>query len=237
MSARRSARRSPGCPGPVHLQFRGNEGQLDADEADLDPWFEPRPPRSRPSGSHRRRCDPAGTRRFCTARSARHRGGGGVRASGAGRNLVALAERLGSRSSLAQRQRFDPGTHPLSWAWWAPTRGKARTGSWRSRRGLLRRHPDGQHDDALLAGPAGRARASRSTSTRRSSDGTTRSRPRFFRREGSPARMSSGDARQRGRADGLAGESGRRPEQWYAEVHSPLTPRPYPSGPSASAPN
>src|SRR5471030_3072071 len=25
-----------GCPGPVHLQFRGNEGQLDLDEAEMD---------------------------------------------------------------------------------------------------------------------------------------------------------------------------------------------------------
>src|ERR1700691_3832771 len=29
-----------GCPGPVHLQFRGNEAQLDADEAELDPYVE-----------------------------------------------------------------------------------------------------------------------------------------------------------------------------------------------------
>src|SRR5215210_8964612 len=31
-----------GRPGPVHLQFRGNEGQLDADEAELEPLAEPR---------------------------------------------------------------------------------------------------------------------------------------------------------------------------------------------------
>src|SRR6201995_1914186 len=30
-----------GTPGPVHLQFRGNEGQLDADEAEMDPLVEP----------------------------------------------------------------------------------------------------------------------------------------------------------------------------------------------------
>src|SRR4030081_3310661 len=28
-------------PGPVHLQFRGNEGQIDADEAELEPLVEP----------------------------------------------------------------------------------------------------------------------------------------------------------------------------------------------------
>src|SRR5437588_9972332 len=30
-----------GSPGPVHLQFRGNEGQVDAEEAELDPACEP----------------------------------------------------------------------------------------------------------------------------------------------------------------------------------------------------
>src|SRR5213595_3341172 len=30
-----------GTPGPVHLQFRGNEGQVDQDEAELEPLVEP----------------------------------------------------------------------------------------------------------------------------------------------------------------------------------------------------
>src|SRR5512145_2737536 len=30
-----------GTPGPVHLQFRGNEGQIDLEEADLEPLVEP----------------------------------------------------------------------------------------------------------------------------------------------------------------------------------------------------
>jgi acetolactate synthase I/II/III large subunit len=30
-----------GTPGPVHLQFRGNEGQIDAEEAEMDPLCEP----------------------------------------------------------------------------------------------------------------------------------------------------------------------------------------------------
>src|SRR5437763_4210456 len=30
-----------GAPGPVHLQFRGNEGQVDADEAEMEPLVEP----------------------------------------------------------------------------------------------------------------------------------------------------------------------------------------------------
>src|SRR5436190_9270775 len=31
-----------GTPGPVHLQFRGNEGQLDLDEAEMEPLVEER---------------------------------------------------------------------------------------------------------------------------------------------------------------------------------------------------
>src|SRR3954447_14255361 len=30
-----------GTPGPVHLQFRGNEGQVDAEEAEMEPLVEP----------------------------------------------------------------------------------------------------------------------------------------------------------------------------------------------------
>src|ERR671928_1915879 len=30
-----------GTPGPVHLQFRGNEGQIDLEEAELEPLVEP----------------------------------------------------------------------------------------------------------------------------------------------------------------------------------------------------
>src|SRR5438067_12313863 len=31
-----------GAPGPVHLQFRGNEGQIDLEEAEMEPLCEPR---------------------------------------------------------------------------------------------------------------------------------------------------------------------------------------------------
>src|SRR5258708_32168125 len=31
-----------GTPGPVHLQFRGNEGQIDAEEAEMEALCEPR---------------------------------------------------------------------------------------------------------------------------------------------------------------------------------------------------
>src|SRR6201994_4646430 len=46
-----------GTPGPVHLQFRGNEGQLDAEEGEMEPLCEPQfaqvPPfRPEPQAEH-----------------------------------------------------------------------------------------------------------------------------------------------------------------------------------------
>jgi acetolactate synthase I/II/III large subunit len=105
-----------GCPGPVHLQFRGNEAQLDADEADLDIFTESRfshiPPfRVEPSDADIQR-----------ALEILHRAerpvmvaGGGVRASNAGRALVALAERMAIpiATSLNGKDSI-PGTNALS---------------------------------------------------------------------------------------------------------------------------
>ena len=105
-----------GCPGPVHLQFRGNEAQIDADEADFDLFTESRfrsiPPfRVVPSEADVRQ-----------ALEILHRAerpvivaGGGVRASNAGPALVAFAERLAIpvATSLNGKDSI-PGTHPLS---------------------------------------------------------------------------------------------------------------------------
>jgi acetolactate synthase I/II/III large subunit len=105
-----------GCPGPVHLQFRGNEAQIDADEADFDLFTESRfrsiPPfRVEPSEADVRQ-----------ALEILHRAerpvivaGGGVRASNAGPALVAFAERLAIpvATSLNGKDSI-PGTHPLS---------------------------------------------------------------------------------------------------------------------------
>jgi acetolactate synthase-1/2/3 large subunit len=105
-----------GTPGPVHLQFRGNEGQIDAEEADLEPLVEPafaRVPPFRPQPE-------AAAVTAALASLARAErpviiAGGGVRASGAGPELVALAEMLQVpvATSLNGKDAI-PGTHPLS---------------------------------------------------------------------------------------------------------------------------
>jgi acetolactate synthase I/II/III large subunit len=105
-----------GTPGPVHLQFRGNEGQIDAEEAELEPLCEPQfahvPPfRPRPDDAsvaaaldHLQRA----LRPVIVA-------GGGVRASGAAIELVALAEALEIPVATSLNGKdVIPGNHPLS---------------------------------------------------------------------------------------------------------------------------
>jgi acetolactate synthase-1/2/3 large subunit len=105
-----------GTPGPVHLQFRGNEGQIDVEEADLEPLveatfarvppFRPEPDRESVQGAVKLLQDAA--RPVIVA-------GGGVRASGAAAALVALAEALQIpvATSLNGKDSI-PGNHPLS---------------------------------------------------------------------------------------------------------------------------
>jgi acetolactate synthase-1/2/3 large subunit len=85
-----------GAPGPVHLQFRGNEGQLDQEEAQMEPLVEPqfaRVPAFRP------RPDLNDLKKALQYLERAERpvivAGGGARWSGAGSELVALAEALG----------------------------------------------------------------------------------------------------------------------------------------------
>jgi len=105
-----------GCPGPVHLQFRGNEGQVDAEEAELEPLVEPlfaRVPPFRPEPER------DSVRAAVTLLQQAERpvlvAGGGVRASGAAAELVALAETLQIpvATSLNGKDSI-PGNHPLS---------------------------------------------------------------------------------------------------------------------------
>ncbi len=105
-----------GCPGPVHLQFRGNEGQIDAEEADMEPLCEPqfaRVPAFRPAP------DEASLRAALQILQDAARpvivAGGGVRASGAAAELVALAAALQIpvATSLNGKDCI-PGHHPLA---------------------------------------------------------------------------------------------------------------------------
>lgn len=105
-----------GAPGPVHLQFRGNEGQVDQEEAEIEPLIEPQfaqvPPfRPQPEAGHVK----AALELLQNAERPIIVAGGGVRASGAGRELVALAEALQIpvATSLNGKDSI-PGVHPLS---------------------------------------------------------------------------------------------------------------------------
>src|SRR4051794_27846521 len=105
-----------GTPGPVHLQFRGNEGQVDADEAEMEPLCEPqfaRVPPFRPAP------DDASVMTALKHLQASQRpvivAGGGVRASGASAELVALAEALQIPVATSLNGKdVIPGNHPLS---------------------------------------------------------------------------------------------------------------------------
>jgi acetolactate synthase-1/2/3 large subunit len=105
-----------GAPGPVHLQFRGNEGQIDQEEAEMEALCEPQfasiPPfRPEPDAESVR----AALTLLREARKPVIVAGGGVRASDAARELVALAEKLEIpvATSLNGKDSI-PGTHPLS---------------------------------------------------------------------------------------------------------------------------
>lgn len=105
-----------GCPGPVHLQCRGQEGEIDADEADMEALVESDfaylpPLRPEPEAS---RVLAAAT---CIGRAKRPVivAGGGVRASDAGSALVSAAEKLQIpvATSLNGKDSI-PGNHPLA---------------------------------------------------------------------------------------------------------------------------
>ncbi|HZL31913.1 MAG TPA: thiamine pyrophosphate-binding protein [Pseudolabrys sp.] len=105
-----------GAPGPVHLQFRGNEGQLDLDEAVMEPMVETQfahvPPfRPQPEAAHVK----AALDILQKAERPIIVAGGGVRASGAAAELIALAEALQIpvATSLNGKDTI-PGTNPLS---------------------------------------------------------------------------------------------------------------------------
>src|SRR6516164_8564065 len=105
-----------GAPGPVHLQFRGNEGQLDLEEAEMEAFAEAQfarvPPfRPEPEAAHVKvalEVMQKAERPIIVA-------GGGARASGAGKELVALAEALQIPIATSLNGKdIIPGVHPLS---------------------------------------------------------------------------------------------------------------------------
>ncbi|MGB7101826.1 MAG: thiamine pyrophosphate-binding protein, partial [Xanthobacteraceae bacterium] len=105
-----------GAPGPVHLQFRGNEGQIDAEEAEMEALVEPQfarvPPfRPAPEQAHVQ----AALDLLQQAERPIIVAGGGIRASGAQAELVAFAEALQIpvATSLNGKDNI-PGAHPLS---------------------------------------------------------------------------------------------------------------------------
>jgi len=105
-----------GCPGPVHLQFRGNEGQVDAEEAELEPLVEPQFARIPPFRPEPERASIlAALKLLQEAERPVIVAGGGVRASGASAQLVALAEALQIpvATSLNGKDTI-AGNHPLS---------------------------------------------------------------------------------------------------------------------------
>ncbi len=106
-----------GCPGPVHLQFRGNEGQIDMEEADMEPLCEElfaQVPPFRPQAE----LDSVLKALHLLQQAERPVivAGGGVRASGASDELVALAELLGIpvATSLNGKDTIAGNHHPMS---------------------------------------------------------------------------------------------------------------------------
>jgi acetolactate synthase-1/2/3 large subunit len=105
-----------GAPGPVHLQFRGNEGQIDQEEAEMEPMCEAQfkqVPPFRPEPDVE--AVQAALKALQAAKQPVIVAGGGVRASRAGAELVKLAEALGIpvATSLNGKDCI-PGVHPLS---------------------------------------------------------------------------------------------------------------------------
>src|SRR5215469_6360873 len=105
-----------GTPGPVHLQFRGKEGQIDIEEAEMEPLVEPlfaKVPPFRPQPDHA--SVNAALKQLQEAERPVIVAGGGVRASGAAHELVALAETLQIpvATSLNGKDSI-PGVHPLA---------------------------------------------------------------------------------------------------------------------------
>ena len=105
-----------GTPGPAHIQLHGHMGEFDVEEADFEvaaeerfasvPPFRPEPDAA--SVAEVARILEAAERPIIVA-------GGGVRSSGAGAELIALAEKLAIPVATSMNAKDTiPGDHPLS---------------------------------------------------------------------------------------------------------------------------
>src|SRR5438067_643548 len=145
-----------GAPGPVHLQFRGNEGQIDQEEAELEPLVEAQFARVPP---YRPLPDPRDLKRLLDELQRAERpvivAGGGVRASGAGAELVQLAEALALAAAgqenlrrvareVSRDARIRRGADPAG-AHLRRALAPCARGCDRARRYRARRHVDGRH--------------------------------------------------------------------------------------------
>ncbi|HUH61880.1 MAG TPA: thiamine pyrophosphate-binding protein, partial [Terracidiphilus sp.] len=105
-----------GTPGPVHLQFRGNEGQVDSESAAMEPLCETlysQVPPFRPEPELSSIL--AALELLQKAERPLIVAGGGVRWSGAGKELTALAEALAIPVATSLNGKGTiPGCHPLS---------------------------------------------------------------------------------------------------------------------------
>ncbi len=216
-----------GCPGPVHLQFRGNEGQIDVEEADMEPLVEPqfsRVPAFRPEP------DEASVRAALKILQDAARpvivAGGGVRASGAAAELVALAEALQIpvATSLNGKDSI-PGNHPLVgrrrrqlFARKRQSRGQ------RGRSRLLHRHRDRRHDHAFLGGAedrhAGDPDRHRSGSARPQL--SARRGGQWRRQSHAGAHARGGRPQQRGKRKAWVGEAQKICGEWRDKYKSAL---------------
>ena len=148
-----------GAPGPVHLQFRGNEGQVDLDEAEMEAMVEQQfahvPPfRPEPQAEHVK----AALDILQKAERPIIVAGGGVRASGAGRRAGGAGGGVADPGRhLAQRQGLDPGRASAVGRRGRQLFARERQPRRQPRRsGLLHRHRDRRHDHAFLGGAGDR---------------------------------------------------------------------------------
>lgn len=104
-----------GCPGPVHLQFRGNEGQIDQEEGEMSDFHEPR---HQQIPAFRFPADLEDVKAALASLTSAQKPifviGGGARHSQAGQVMSTLCERLNIPFATSLNGKdVIPGNHPL----------------------------------------------------------------------------------------------------------------------------